>query len=505
MMLIPDLPEIHRNAKSGAERRVAELLKEVDGPPDAVAFWSVNLRSHPYKQQAEADFVILWKGVVLVIEVKGGGVKKYEGVWYSVNRHGDWKKLQTSPMEQARSAMYALREIFHREGLGWFAHEAMVITPEIDSPPPSIEWEPTHWLAKDEMTVAALTEALETVSNKGRSAPQGTKIARAQDLRERLFGAFSRMPVIDAQRGAVIEDQNRATDAQARVLASLARNQRLMVLGGAGTGKSLVLAEAAKHEAAECRSVLITFRSPALMNFFSPLVGGRPIDIVPFDELPEGKQYDAVLIDEAQDLMTAESMDRLDTVIRGGRGDGRWRMFLDPNNQAHVDGRFDQDVYELVATEAMTFDLDRNIRNTQAIVHVVQEYLGADIGDPGIVHGEKPQWNVTRGSAGIADAEAVARKLIADGARESAIWIISVTSDSAPTPNADGVVVTSPRYAKGLEAERVIVCDLPEKYDTNAMAAFYVAVTRARVSLHIVLSQDDKRRLQELIRGRGPH
>lgn len=502
MILVPDLPDILKNAESPAERRVAEILKSVDGPADAVAFHSVKLRSHRYKQQAEADFVILWGGVLLLIEVKGGGVKKFEGVWYSINRHGDWKKLSTSPMEQAGSAMYALRDILQSEGVGWFAHEAVVITPDIDAPPPAIEWDATHWLAKDEMSVAALTEALTKIAAKSKSAPHGAKLARGQELRERLFGEFSRMPVIDAQRGAVLEEQNRATDAQARVLASLARNQRMMVLGGAGTGKSLVLAEAAKQEATAGRSVLITFHSPALTNFFTPLVAERAIDVVPFDELGADKSYDVVLIDEAQDLMTAEAMDRLDMAIRGGRADGRWRMFLDPNNQAHVDGRFDADVFELVATEALSCDLDLNIRNTKAIVHVVQEYLGADIGDPGIVHGEKIQWTWSKGSADVDEAVGVARALIADGALRSAIWIISVTSTSAPT-TVDGITVTSPRYAKGLEAEHVIVCDLPEEFDSSGIAAFYVAVTRARVSLNIIASSEDKRRLQGLVRQRG--
>ena len=72
MILIPDLADIEKNAGSYAERRIARLLRDVDGDVDAVAFHSVKLRSHSYKQQAEADFVIIWKGIVVVVEVKGG-------------------------------------------------------------------------------------------------------------------------------------------------------------------------------------------------------------------------------------------------------------------------------------------------------------------------------------------------------------------------------------------------------------------------------------------------
>jgi DNA helicase IV len=62
--------------------------------------------------------------------------------------------------------------------------------------------------------------------------------------------------------------------------------------------------------------------------------------------------------------------------------------------------------------------------------------------------------------------------------------------------------LTSPRFAKGLEAESVVLCALPETYDTAGLAALYVAVTRARVSLDIVVTKADRRRLQDLIRQR---
>jgi hypothetical protein len=498
VILVPDLTDIEKNATSEAERRIARLLREIDGDPDAVAFHSVKLRSHAYKQQAEADFILLWKKVVIVVEAKGGGVRKHEGVWYSIDRRGDWHKLATSPMEQAQSAMYALRNILREEGVGWFAHEAIVITPDIDSPPHSVEWQPTHWLAQSDMSIAELTRAFDRIAENTQKPTADRKLARINDLRTRLFGHFTRMPVIDAQRGAVIEEQNRATAGQARVLASLARNPRVLVFGGAGTGKSLVLAEAAKQEADQSKSVLITFHSPALEGFFAPHVTDRGIDLLPFDRLEPAKTYDVVFVDEAQDLMTAEGMDRIDGLIVGGRAAGRWRMFLDQNNQAHVDGHFDRDVLELITAEAFPVDLSLNVRNTRAIVHTVQEYLGADVGDPGIVHGEKIRWRTAEGVPSLDKAQSVAEELMADGVRADDIWIIRTSSNAPPEKTKRGLVVTSPRYAKGLEAEHVIVCELPKSFDEAATAAFYVAVTRARVSLDIVLSRDDKRRIQHL-------
>jgi len=502
MILSPDLTTIDGTATSGAERRVARLLAHIDGRSDAVAFHSVKLRWHRHKQQAEADFVVLWKGVVLVIEVKGGGVRCVEGKWWTIDRRQEWNRLRESPMDQANDAKMALREILKQDGLGWYADQHVVITPDVDDLEAAVGWYPSHWLVSGDMTVEALTSALDGVVVRALPSPARARSARTDEVRERLFGEFTRLPRIDVQRGAVLEEQSRVTAGQARYLEGLNRTPRLLVLGGAGTGKSLALAEGAKQEADQGRSVVITFRSPGLASFFETLVGGRGIDVVPFDELAAAKTYDVVFVDEAQDLMTAEAMDRLDLLVEGGRAAGRWRMFLDPNNQAHIDGAFDQDVYGLVLEEAVPFELPMNVRNTKPIVHVVQSYLGADIGDPAVVHGEELHWHEVPAPADVMAAEVVADELIEQGAHPKSIWIVGCSSGEPPRTDRRGLTVTSPRHAKGLEADRVIVCNLPETFDELGAASFYVAVTRARVALHLVISDQDRRRLQKLLRAK---
>lgn len=502
MILCPDLADIVGTSKSDAERIVARLLHGLAADEDAVAFHSVMLRSHPRKQDAEADFVVLWRGVVIVVEVKGGGVRKADGRWWSIDRNKKWNSLKESPMDQASGAKYALREILHEDGLGWYADQHMVITPDVDDLEKAIGWPPTHWLSKSDMTLEAMTRALDSVAASAPQPAPRTKRARLVDIRKRLYGEFSRMPSIDAQRGAVIEEQNRATAGQARYLEGLSRNARVLVMGGAGTGKSLALVEGAKQESDQGRSVLITFRSPGLGDYFRAFVESREIAVSPFEEVPADAQYDSVFVDEAQDLMTAEDMDRLDSMVVGGRSGGRWRMFLDRNNQAHVDGGFDEDVFELVLSEAVPFELPLNVRNTKRIVQVVQDYLGADVGDPGIVNGEPLHWHDAGGPADLAFAQAIADELISDGVRPDSIWIIDASSQASPVTTNAGILLTSPRFAKGLEADRVIVCNLPTAFDEHGRAAFYVAATRARVGLHIAVSQADRERLKDMLRVR---
>lgn len=498
MILSPDIRDIERTAQSDAERKLARLLNMMPDV-DAVAFHSVKLRTAPGKQMAEADFVILWKGVVIVVEVKGGGIQKFDGTWYSIDRHGDAHRLKTSPVDQARDAMFALRDILREDGVGWYPSEAIAVTPDIPAPPKDVSWKETHWLAKESMTVESLTYALGKLVGGASSAPRGMSPARASQVRERLFGEFSRLPVLDAQRGAVIDEQTTATSEQARVLAGLSRNPRVIALGGAGTGKSVILAEAAKQEADAGRSVLVTFRSAGLLAFFEPRLKGRAIEVIPFDELKSSPQFDVLLVDEAQDLMHDDAMNVLDGVLLGGLENGRWRLFLDHNNQAHVDGRFDEEVFEIFRSEGTIYDLTKNVRNTRAIVHMVQEYLGADVGDPGIVNGERIQWVTSADTDTRAKAIETAKALKKDGVRASDIWVIPATAAQSLDETLDGVRILSPRVAKGLEAENVIVCDLPTEYSDTELAALYVAVTRARVTLHIVCSEADRRRLRRLV------
>jgi superfamily I DNA/RNA helicase len=125
------------------------------------------------------------------------------------------------------------------------------------------------------------------------------------------------------------------------------------------------------------------------------------------------------------------------------------------------------------------------------------------VGDPGIVNGERIQWKWTEPNETFDSALELAKGLKREGVRATDIWIIPVSAENEFDELRDGFRALSPRVAKGLEAEHVIVCELPTVYDDEALAALYVGVTRARVTLHVAASQQDKKRLQALERWAG--
>ena len=107
--LIPNY--INKNAPR-SEQKVFELLEKSKNPRLKYIFHSLNLPSHAYKSMAEIDFLIVHETGMIVLEIKGGGVSCNEnGIWTTVDRYGEQHSLSSSPWEQSKSAMFALKNI----------------------------------------------------------------------------------------------------------------------------------------------------------------------------------------------------------------------------------------------------------------------------------------------------------------------------------------------------------------------------------------------------------
>src|SRR5687768_15905764 len=105
------VPSVLLNTSSSAEARVFDLLDDVDLGDGWTAFHSLNCSEHAYKHWAEIDFLILSASAVLVLEVKGGRVQYRDGLWTYTDRFGRSRTSSEGPYGQARSAMYALRDM----------------------------------------------------------------------------------------------------------------------------------------------------------------------------------------------------------------------------------------------------------------------------------------------------------------------------------------------------------------------------------------------------------
>lgn len=86
MKVVPSRP--HDN-ESRAEQLVFDALAIAEfGDHHPIAFHSLFLTDHEKKRIGEADFVVVSKYGLFVLEVKGGGISFVDGVWSTIGRNG---------------------------------------------------------------------------------------------------------------------------------------------------------------------------------------------------------------------------------------------------------------------------------------------------------------------------------------------------------------------------------------------------------------------------------
>lgn len=506
MKLVPPIPVIERNTQSPAEVQLARVLQRIDLHPAATAYWSVKMSGHATKQVAEADFVIVHADAFVVVEVKGGRVTHLDGQWNSTDRYGEVHRLPESPMHQARGAGWALQKHLGQDGKYFVRWDALVVTPDLPTAPRSVEWAEGRWIAGPDLSKDRMEEHLREVFSSLKPVPGHWRggVAQTAHLKAALEATFEGDATY-CGAAAILDEQNEATASQAEALARFFTHQ-LIVTGGAGTGKTLVMAELARREAQSHITglahprVLVTFRSRSLESYVKGLLEGvEGIIVKPFADIQPDDECDVLLVDEAQDLMNADEMHVLTRALRGGLDHGRWRLFLDPNNQAHLDGLYDPETFEILSQQASALlPLDKNVRNTAPVVTTLKMMLNADLGDPGIVNGPRPSWDL----ASTGDLQAAlrqARSLTGAGIPPSEICLIDCSSmDVDDTTSPEGFRVTSPAGIKGLEANHVVVYGWPSHLDAAGRAAAYVALTRPRVSLTVLLTPGQAQTLSDL-------
>ena len=76
--------------------------------------------------------------------------------------------------------------------------------------------------------------------------------------------------------------------------------------------------------------------------------------------------YDYLVLDEAQDLMTAPFLGSLDLLLRDGWENGAWTLCIDPR-QAIFHGQYDHEQYARLKRIASMCPLNMNCRNTREV------------------------------------------------------------------------------------------------------------------------------------------
>lgn len=385
------IPDVLLKTTRDAEKRVFNALKSVDWGNDWCAYHSLNCSEHAYKRWAEIDFLILGPECALVLEVKGGAVSYQDGIW-------TWGESRSAegPFKQAASAMFGLQKkiLIEKYNFAPAIRDTMcfgfgVVFPHVawnfDSPEMPREIVADLHAFQGGVGFEKYLRRLKAywLSKASRAVPLTTPELR--ELRAKLRPDIDVYPPYSVNVGMALDEICSLTDEQYSLLDVIDGNDRIAVTGGAGTGKTFLMMQCARRERALGRRVLVVVDSPILAAHLGRLDASPGITFATIDRLDGLGPFEVLLVDEGQDILDLESLSALGEVLPGGLDFGRWRWFMDENNQSHVSGRYQESAYEflmsgLVSGPPVRVSLQKNVRTTRNVAERIQEWTGADIG-----------------------------------------------------------------------------------------------------------------------------
>jgi len=197
-----------------------------------------------------------------VLEVKGGAIRNDPATdrWFTNDQ-----PLNASPFEQVQRIRYSLRDMLANSGASGIEFplgEAVAFPGGLAGTLPAALLPERVIFAADlenlEAAIVAAFEVFDLRDNADRFGKRGIKA-----LTEAVAGSIEIRRHIGKDIQAAEDEMVRLTEEQYSVLEQLEGNQRVCVLGGAGTGKTLLAMEQARRLAAQGHRVLLTcFNAP---------------------------------------------------------------------------------------------------------------------------------------------------------------------------------------------------------------------------------------------------
>jgi hypothetical protein len=338
-----------------------------------------------------------------------------------------------------------------------------------------------------------------------------------------------------------------ATRQQEAVLRGALSNPRLLVQGMAGTGKTLLAVNVAEKLSSAGKKVLLLCFNDNLRIHLRRTVPigvdvstvhkvlaegtssqlaqdmlkeypaerlwseGMPAVFSLLNQNADDAKYDAVVIDEAQDVMTIDYLDAISCLVRGGVSSGNVVLFYDSN----------QDIYGSMTEEALKYlhrnyyfkyELSVNCRNTREVAA-----LGSIMSEMVIPINEDLTSGRTQSPKFVTKTELITSianmidELSAAGLPATDIVVLSPRTldkslvlplsqgasqviapwGSVPGRNIKALFATIHSF-KGLESGAVILVDLDIESEISRKQLLYVGCSRAKAILCPVLPDSNR-------------
>jgi hypothetical protein len=549
-------PEIAPDTRSPAERSLfGRFRDELDG--SWTVLHSLNIRNHATKPWAEIDFVAVGPSGIVCIEVKGGIVAQIDGKWVFTDQRGNSHTRNEGPFDQAGSASAALRNDLAdhfpavKQGLvGWG-----VMTPDcildadrvdilrevlydgnsaVETVPKFIERVMTHWTGK-----------------LGRRRPLAPSDIR--QIVEYLRGDFEARPDIRHEIKLTNATITELTVQQGAFLRSCRENPFILCKGAAGTGKTVLAIDEARRLGSEGNRVLFVCFNRALashlklqdwagcdvevttVSAFIRRAALQSSEAATFPDGPDNllysryyplaavgvllnapQQFDALVIDEAQDVFAEETLDALEAAVGGDFATATLRIFMDAQ----------QDIYKRLSPSAegrinalnpARIVLDLNCRNTTTIAYLTSIASRTPLPETRIEEGHARNHFFSNSRDQQSQISTRVHELLERGVHVDDIIILgprrlensSFSDATVAGRHVVGLETDRPqggiRYStihsfKGLESNVVILADIDDLSSDEARQLVYVGCTRAKAILDIYIADSQKETWADLSR-----
>ncbi len=563
-------PIIDPEVKSNAERTIYKWFENLEWK-NCVVLHSLGIAHHEKNIFGEIDFVVISTEGILCIEVKGGQVYKKDGVWYFKNRFGHENKKHTGPFEQAQGNMHSLRSELQKrlnksDSIVRCHYACCVMTPDCTINETGIDIIP-EVLFDGTRTKDDIKQFFEDSFFYWRNTCmkkhgfEGGKLSLSDIDRvvNLLRGDFKFVPVLSVILSRTDEQLLSVTDEQYSIMEGFEENDRLLISGAAGTGKTLLAMEQCRRLSAAGKKVLyLCFNRliaayvkecrdqqhgkydvfnlhQLLMEECSDL--SVPVSESDFfeKELPDifiernesgkvDRKYDAVIIDEGQDLMNTYYYLCIGYLLKGGFSGGIWSVYFDPSQNLFNDNQDFEDIWKQLKMDTETsYKLTINCRNTRQIA-VANKMIsnieqakqlradGTDVVYESFLSENDEQKKLIKmirnlRSQGVSASDIV---ILSPYNEKSCIRSMQIPSDIGPiriNPKVNIFKKESTDFYtiqsfKGLESKVVLLIDIDNFENETRRLLNYVAVSRARTMLQVLYSEKvEDERQHMLIQG----
>ena len=567
-MLIPD--NIIEFTSTG--ERILYLKFKNDGSTNYMFILHSLFTSYHLKNiSGELDFLVLAPNHgFFSLEVKHGGVSRKNGDWCFTNRDGKTTCKKTGPFAQQNATINSIRqfvlsrlehnkELYNRfSKILWGSGVAFTsMTEFVDFGPEGHSWQVLTRQGLD-LPIGSFISSLSRGSHKECEGKYWYDVHKSKPtksdcelLLKILRGDFeinySEINKINETEEAIEE----YTKEQFSLLEFARYNNRCLIQGSAGTGKTIMAIELLRRKVIEGLEVsMFCFNkqlgerlfsiskniSESKINYCGTIhsymanktdckvprnsdelakyyAEDLPIDfLVSNENLDENQKLDFLIVDEAQDLISPYYLEVLDLILKGGLRNGNWALFGDFSNQA-IYLNNPKESLELLSKRASYTSfppLRINCRNTREIATQNTLLTGAEVPEFSSKNysGNHVVCKYPTKANRIKALHEILQNILDRDIPMNKVTLLSskrfensfASDDNYVNELASKGLKTSTIQAyKGLENVIVILLDLDEVSSDQIQRLLYVGISRAKQELYMILDTNLEAAVGKLI------